>query len=178
MTFYLYVTLSEEDKLSTYSMNPDTGDLVLLRELEVQGRPAPLAVDPAKGFMYVGRRDVNQIDSYAIDAGSGGLTLLGTAQLGGHFDQPTRHDVSVHDLGVGRLGDHALDLGEPVGSRILRRRHRPWGDRLAAENLVDLAAGRRVVPAVQLAEHDDSDSGASGRDLKNASMARGYLRVR
>jgi len=51
MAFYLYVTLSEEDKISTYSMNADSGDLELLRRLDVQGRPAPLAVDPDKKLL-------------------------------------------------------------------------------------------------------------------------------
>ncbi len=98
MTFYLYVTLSEEDKISTYSMDPDSGDLELLRRLDVRGRPAPLAVDPDKRFMYVGRRDLNQIDSYGIDGGSGGLTLLGTAQL----------DSDPCYMSTDRTGDYLL----------------------------------------------------------------------
>ena len=51
MAFYLYITLSEEDKISTYSMDADSGELELLRRLDVQGRPAPLAVDPGKSFL-------------------------------------------------------------------------------------------------------------------------------
>ena len=112
MAFYLYVTLSEEDELSTYSMDTDTGDLELLRRLDVQGRPAPLAVDPDKRFMYVGRRDANQIDSYGIDRGSGGLTSLGTAELESDpcylsTDRTGRYLLSAY-YDAGRAAVHAI----------------------------------------------------------------------
>ena len=112
MAFYLYITLSEEDKISTYSMDADSGDLEPLRRLDVQGRPAPLAVDPDKKLMYVGRRDVTQIDTYGIDPGSGGLTLLGTAQLESDpcymsTDRTGRYLLSAYYSG-GRAAVHTI----------------------------------------------------------------------
>ena len=55
MTYYMYVTLSEEDKIAMFIMDPDSGRLEHQWNMDVSGRPAPLATDPEKKYLYVGR---------------------------------------------------------------------------------------------------------------------------
>ena len=52
-------------------------------DVAVDGGPAPLAIDPGKNFLYVGRRGSQEISSYRIDQPTGGLSFIGTAPLQG-----------------------------------------------------------------------------------------------
>lgn len=81
MTYYAYVTLSEEDRIAIFTMDPDTGKLTHSADVESKGRPAPLAVSPDNQFMYIGRRDDLKLSSYRIDHATGGLTHIGEAPL-------------------------------------------------------------------------------------------------
>ena len=56
MPYIMYVALQGDDKLARFSMDPGTGKLTLQEEIPVAGGPAPLAVDPQRRFLYVGRR--------------------------------------------------------------------------------------------------------------------------
>ena len=60
MTFHMYVTVSEEDRVSIFTVDPDTGRLEPQEDVAVPGRPAPLAVDPERRFLYVGRRTTSR----------------------------------------------------------------------------------------------------------------------
>ena len=81
MSFRMYVTLSEDDEILMFGVDPESGALVPEGGVAVTGRPAPLAVDPSGKFMFVGRRDIPAVSSYSIDQATGDLALIGTAPL-------------------------------------------------------------------------------------------------
>ena len=83
MPCYMYVALQEDDKISVFTIDPDTGGMTLQADVAVPGGPFTLAVSPDKRFLYAGCRDVPQLNSYAIDPSGGGLTQNGTVALGG-----------------------------------------------------------------------------------------------
>jgi 6-phosphogluconolactonase len=81
MPTYTYVSVSEEDRIAVYLTDPESGKLSPHSEVAVEGTPAPMAVDPTRRFVYVGRRGANKISSYRIDPDNGGLSLIGTVSL-------------------------------------------------------------------------------------------------
>ena len=78
---YLYVTIQDEDRLSIWHLDPETGALSLHEDLSLPGGPAPIAVDPTQRRMYVGLRATCQLASLAIDPVSGRLERIGTIPL-------------------------------------------------------------------------------------------------
>ena len=56
MPTYVYVSLQGDDKILRFVMDPADGRLAQRHEIEVSGGPAPLALDPERRRMYVGRR--------------------------------------------------------------------------------------------------------------------------
>ena len=81
MTFHMYVTISDEDRVSIFTADPDTGRIEHQEDVAVRGRPAPLAVDPNLRFLYVGRRDDIGVTSFQIDWRTGGLSPIGEIPL-------------------------------------------------------------------------------------------------
>ena len=81
MPFYMYVSLSQEDKIRRLSMDAATGALESLETLAAPGRPAPMCLSPDKRFLYVGRRDALEVSAYRINPADGGLDLIGAAGL-------------------------------------------------------------------------------------------------
>ena len=81
MTFHMYVTISDEDRVSIFTADPDTGRIEHQEDVVVRGRPAPLAVDPNLRFLYVGRRDDIGVTSFQIDWRTGGLSPIGEIPL-------------------------------------------------------------------------------------------------
>ncbi len=81
MQNYLYVSISGEDKIAIFLLNPETGELESKGIVHIPGGPAPLAVDPGRKFLYAGLRSSYQIASFLIDQNTGNLSLLGTVLL-------------------------------------------------------------------------------------------------
>ena len=81
MSVFIYVTASADDKVVIFKQDPDSGALEKLDEVDAPGRPAPMVADPKRRFLYLARRDANQLSTYRIDPESGGLSLLGDAPL-------------------------------------------------------------------------------------------------
>ena len=77
---FVYVTVSEEDRIALLSMDDASGRLEPLASFKVPGRPAPLARHPNGRFLYVGRRDDNMVSTYSIEE-SGGISAIGEAPL-------------------------------------------------------------------------------------------------
>ena len=80
---HMYVAQQDDDKISIFTLDPTTGVLSWQEDVEVEGGPAPLALDPAKQFLYVGRRGSQEIATYQIDQGTGGLRFVGAVPLQG-----------------------------------------------------------------------------------------------
>ena len=81
MTYFMYVTISGEDKILIFTMDGESGGLEPRGSLAVPGRPAPLAMAPDRRFLHVARRDANEISSFGVDQRTGALSLIGTAAL-------------------------------------------------------------------------------------------------
>ena len=81
MSVFVYVTASADDKIIIFKQDQDSGALEKLDEIDAPGRPAPMATDPERRFLYLARRDANELSTYLIDCESGGLSLLGDAPL-------------------------------------------------------------------------------------------------
>ena len=83
MKTYAYVSISREDKILTFRMDPESGKLTPLRDVAIAGGPSALAVDPESRFLYASLRSSSEIASFRIDPISGDLSLLGKISLDG-----------------------------------------------------------------------------------------------
>jgi 6-phosphogluconolactonase len=81
MKIQAYVSVSSEDKILKFEMNPDTGDLKLEDTIPAPGSPGPLATDPQQKYLYAGRRGASEISSFNIDPRSGDLDLIGVVSV-------------------------------------------------------------------------------------------------
>lgn len=81
MLYQMYISLAGEDRLALFAVDGDTGALTPRGDVEVSGRPAPMAVDPQRKYLYVGRRGERKMSGYRIDPETGGLSLTGTVPL-------------------------------------------------------------------------------------------------
>lgn len=120
MSVFTYVTASEEDRILIFEMDSRTGKLDERGAVSVQGRPAPLALDPDRKFLYVGRRDVPAVTTFSIDPGTGGLSPLGTADLDADpcylaTDRTGRFLFSAYYT-AGNAGVHPIGEDGVVGS--------------------------------------------------------------
>ena len=48
MTHYMYIAIQEDDKIATFTVDPDTGALSHQRDLAVSGGPFTMAVSPTE----------------------------------------------------------------------------------------------------------------------------------
>ena len=123
MPHYMYVAIQEDDKISTFTIDPDTGALAHQSDLAVAGGPFTMAVNPDGAHLYVGCREDPQLISYDIDQSNGELartgmvplefnpTFIGTDRKGGYVLSAYYQGahVGVHPIGAdGSVG------GEPV----------------------------------------------------------------
>ncbi len=123
MALFMYVTLSGEDRIAIFSMDPETGKLAHREDVPAPGRPAPLVVHPTRQILYVARRGANEISSYRIDPATGGLSLLGTVGLESDpcyiaTDRKGRFLLSAYyaagGFSVHPIGDNGAVQGPPV----------------------------------------------------------------
>jgi 6-phosphogluconolactonase len=123
MPYCMYVSIQGEDKISRFTTDSETGDLDLQEDMAVPGGPAPLAVDPARRFLYAGRRGANEISSYRIDQRTGALTLIGSVVLPTDpcflaTDRRGKFLLSAYYEGKGvavhSIGDNGAAGGPPV----------------------------------------------------------------
>ncbi len=81
MIIYTYIPLSGEQKILTFTMDSDTGELTPVRNIAIAGGPSALAVDPESRFLYASLRSSSEIASFRIDRSSGDLSLLGKVSV-------------------------------------------------------------------------------------------------
>ena len=77
MVRYLYVSLQDDDKISVFAMDTETGNLRAKSEMPVPGGPSALAISPNRNVLYVGHRGSSELSSFRIDQATGGLTHTG-----------------------------------------------------------------------------------------------------
>jgi 6-phosphogluconolactonase len=78
MPYSLYVCLQDEDKIVTFAIDADTGQITRQAETPVAGGPSVLAISPDRRVLYLGHRTQPAISSFRLDQGAGALTLQGT----------------------------------------------------------------------------------------------------
>ena len=78
MVNYVFISLQEENKISIFTLEEETGKLTLTIEVPVSGAPSGLAISPDRKFLYVAHRDPTGISSWTIDQATGGLTQIGS----------------------------------------------------------------------------------------------------
>ena len=81
MPYYMYVSLQDDDKIATYTMDSDTGKLTSKSETPVEGGPSSLAISPDRQVLYASHRNSMAISSYRIDHATGGLTQNGKVSV-------------------------------------------------------------------------------------------------
>ena len=81
MNYHAYITVSSDDRILKYRMDPDSGDLDFEYSIHAEGGPGPLAVDPRQEYLYLSRRGAREISTYAIDSATGGIALLGSVSV-------------------------------------------------------------------------------------------------
>ncbi|MCH9016368.1 MAG: lactonase family protein [Chloroflexi bacterium] len=85
MAYYMYISIQEEDRIAIFSMTSKTGKLKHQGDAELKGRPAPMAIDPDRKYLFAGRRKADDygMTSFSIDRKNGGLTPIGSIPLQG-----------------------------------------------------------------------------------------------
>ena len=78
MPHYMYVAVQGDNKISVFTVDPQTGDLTPQADVSVPGGPSPMAISPDSRYLYAGCREVQQIVSFQIDQANGGLTPNGS----------------------------------------------------------------------------------------------------
>jgi 6-phosphogluconolactonase len=121
--FLGYVAFQDDNKISMFTLDRGTGKLEWQEHLKVDGGPAPLTVDPARKFLYVGHRATHELSSYRIDPHTGGLSLVGTIPLQGEpitivTDRTGRFLLSVYfyqsTVGVHSVSNDGVIAFPPV----------------------------------------------------------------
>ena len=79
--YFVYVTLSGEDKIAVYAMDRSSGRLDLADVVAVPGLPAPLALHPSRRFLFAARRSDLEISAFEVDGASGRLSHVGAVPL-------------------------------------------------------------------------------------------------
>jgi 6-phosphogluconolactonase len=77
----MYISISEEDKIAVFDVDATTGRTTHFGDVPTSGRPAPLAVDPERKYLYVGCRATNELMTFRIDPGEGSLSPIGKIPL-------------------------------------------------------------------------------------------------
>ena len=81
MPYYMYVALQEDDKISVFTIDAQTGKITPQVDVSLPGGPFTLAISPDRKFLYAGCRDTPQISSFEINQTTGGLTQNGTVSV-------------------------------------------------------------------------------------------------
>ena len=119
MTYYMYVSISGESKISIYTMNPETGLLAFKEDVALSSGPGPLAADPGGQFLYAGHRSTCEIQSFRIDRSTGGLAQIGSVEIEADpaylaTDRQGRFVLSAH-YSAGMVGVHPIDADGAAG---------------------------------------------------------------
>jgi 6-phosphogluconolactonase len=78
---FVYVSMAPEQKIQIYRFDPTAATLTAVETAAVEGSPGALGVDPTKKFLFASLRSNSTLDSFRIDAATGELKWLSSAEL-------------------------------------------------------------------------------------------------
>ena len=81
MAYFMYVAIQGDNKISVFTLDPESGNISPEFEVPVDGGPFTLSISPDNKYLYVGCRDTPGISSYQINSNNGGLTALGSVAV-------------------------------------------------------------------------------------------------
>ena len=81
MSYFLYLSVTGEDRICIYRMDAGSGALAFQEHAAAADSVGPLAVDPQQRFLYAGLRRLRQVQTYRLDGRTGGIKLLGSTPL-------------------------------------------------------------------------------------------------
>ena len=115
MPTFMYVSLQDEDRIAQYTLEPTSGALAHHADYALAGMPAPMAVDPQKRFLFVGRRLAGEygLTGFSIQPGTGHLEQLNSIPLEGNpvhisVDRGGNYLLSAYYYQA-RVGVHGFD---------------------------------------------------------------------
>ena len=115
MPTFMYVSLQDEDRIAQYTPEPTSGALAHHANYALAGMPAPMAVDPQKRFLFVGRRLAGEygLTGFSIQPGTGHLEQLNSIPLEGNpvhisVDRGGNYLLSAYYYQA-RVGVHGFD---------------------------------------------------------------------
>lgn len=82
MTEYIYVSLQDDDKIVSMSLDQNTGELSRLSEVSAVGGPSALTASPNGDVIYASLRNTNEIAIYKVDSTTGNLSATGKLSVG------------------------------------------------------------------------------------------------
>ncbi|MCC9605105.1 lactonase family protein [Blastopirellula sp. JC732] len=116
---FVYVSNGGDKTISIFSMDEEKGDLTLVKTLQLEGAPGPMALSPDQKFAYVSASRPDQLISFATDPETGDLKQLESTPLDATscfiYCDPTGKwllnayysagKVTVHPVSGGDIGD-------------------------------------------------------------------------
>jgi 6-phosphogluconolactonase len=81
MIYHMYVAISGDQKILRYDLDPETGALTPVGEVDVDGGVGPLCTNPQQQYLYAGLRSTKKVSSFAIDQTSGALEHINTVDF-------------------------------------------------------------------------------------------------
>ena len=121
MPNYMYVSLQDDNKISVFTIDDETGKLTPKAEVPVSDAPSNLALSPDRRFLYVAHREPTGLSSWRIDQATGGITQIGKVSTDGWSayigtDRKGKYLLSAY-YGAGHVGVHPIGddgaVGEP-----------------------------------------------------------------
>jgi 6-phosphogluconolactonase len=120
MSYFLYVCVQDENKIVSFDLDPDTGQLTPRAAVPAAGGPSVMAISADRRMLYVGHRAEPAISGFLIDPVGGGLTRHGTVAMS-HAptflatDRTGKYLLSAYYQG-GLAGVHPLAEDGSVGA--------------------------------------------------------------
>jgi 6-phosphogluconolactonase len=116
---WVYVIGEAGSSMTTYALDSALGTLTRVQDLSTLPAGAPgkntgadVVADPTGKFLYGSNRGHDSIVMYAIDQGTGKLTLIGHQPSGGSTPQSVTIDASGRFLVVTNKGSHRVSVFE------------------------------------------------------------------
>lgn len=116
---FVYVSNGGDKTISLFAMDEEKGDLTLVKTIELESAPGPMALSPDQKFAYVSTSRPDQLLSFSVDAQTGDLKLLDKMPLDATscfvFCDPTGNWLLNTYYGAGKVTVHPVkgsDIGE------------------------------------------------------------------